>query len=84
MNDDFVKVAGDLTPTVYQNLKRALELGKWPDGRELLPEQKIICMQAVIAYEQLNLPENKRTGYMAQSCASKSAESEHKSLKDPF
>jgi len=83
MSDEFIKVAQDLTPTVYENLKRALELGKWPDGRVMQPEQKTICMQAVIAYEQLNLPEQERTGYMSQSCNSKSTEPEHKPLKDP-
>ena len=33
-----------LDPAVYQSLKRALELGKWPDGRKLSDEQRSICM----------------------------------------
>ena len=37
-----------LDPTVYRNLKRAIELGKWPDGRALTREQRAISLEAVI------------------------------------
>lgn len=60
----FVDVAGSLTPEVYQNLKRAVELGKWPDGRALTPEQREICMEAVLVYESRHLPQQQRTGYL--------------------
>jgi uncharacterized protein len=53
-----------LTPTVYDNLKRAIELGKWPDGTRLTSEQRQMCMQAVIAYEQQHLPPEKHTGHI--------------------
>ncbi|WP_020193286.1 DUF1315 family protein, partial [Pseudomonas putida] len=37
-------------------------------------EQKELSLQAVIAWEMKNLPEDQRTGYMGpQECASKSA-----------
>ncbi|MDI9245047.1 DUF1315 family protein [Marinobacter sp. CHS3-4] len=54
-----------LDPTVYQNLKRSLELGKWPDGRKLTDEQRGICMEAIIYYEEHHqIPQEQRTGYL--------------------
>lgn len=33
-----------MTPEIYQRLVTAVELGKWPDGVALTPEQKrIVC-----------------------------------------
>lgn len=61
-----------LDPTVYQNLRRAIELGKWPDGRKVSDEQRRICLEAVIHYEKThNIPEAERVGYIErQSCGS--------------
>lgn len=54
-----------LDPEVYQNLKRAIELGKWPDGRAMTPEQREISLEAVIYYEDRhNIPEDQRVGYL--------------------
>lgn len=54
-----------LDPAVYQSLKRALELGKWPDGRKLSDEQRSICMEAVIYYEDHHqVPVEERVGYL--------------------
>jgi uncharacterized protein YeaC (DUF1315 family) len=54
-----------LDPTVYQNLRQSIELGRWPDGRKLTPEQREISLQAVIYYENLHkVPEQERTGYI--------------------
>lgn len=54
-----------LDPTVYQNLKRSIELGKWPDGRKITPEQREISLEAVIYYENKhNIPEEQRVGYI--------------------
>ncbi|MBS3803894.1 MAG: DUF1315 family protein [Oleiphilaceae bacterium] len=54
-----------LDPSVYQNLRKAIELGKWPDGRALSKEQRAICVEAVIYYEaRHNIPEHERTGYI--------------------
>lgn len=63
----------NITPEIYANLKEAVELGKWADGRRLTPEQREVCMQAMIAWEQKHLPEEQRTGYMSQSCKSAKA-----------
>jgi len=61
---NFDDILSSITPEVYENLKTAIELGKWADGRELTPEQKEHCMQAVIAYELKHVPAEERTGYV--------------------
>lgn len=53
-----------ITPEIYENLKRAIELGKWFDGSKISAEQKDLCMQAVIAYEHNHFPPEKHTGYI--------------------
>jgi len=40
-----------MTPNTYNNLKQAVETGKWPDGRELDENQKAVCLQAVMLYQ---------------------------------
>lgn len=61
---DYQQLLNTLTPEIYQNLKRAVELGKWPDGKRLSSEQREICMQAMIAYEARHLSPEERTGYV--------------------
>lgn len=46
--NDLVK---NVTPEIYQNLKTAVELGKWPDGAALSDEQKDNSLQLVMAYQ---------------------------------
>jgi hypothetical protein len=63
----------NITPDIYQNLKLAVEIGKWPDGGKLTDEQRELSLQAMIAWEIQNLPEDQHTGYMGpQECGSKS------------
>ena len=70
----FADAIKNITPEIYENLKLAVEIGKWGDGRKLTQEQKELCLQAMIAWEMQNLPEEERTGFMGeQHCASKSA-----------
>ena len=59
--DDLVR---QVTPELYATFKRSLELGRWPDGREMTAEQRAHCLQAVIAYDQLHTPESERGGYI--------------------
>lgn len=67
----FLDMLRSITPETYSTFKTAVELGKWPDGRKLTQEQKEMCLQAMIAWEQQNLPEEERTGYMPpQHCKS--------------
>ncbi|MFO7786759.1 DUF1315 family protein [Vreelandella utahensis] len=52
-----------LDPRIYQRLRESLQLGKWPDGTPLSEEQKRICMEAIIWYEnEHGIPEEERTG----------------------
>lgn len=53
-----------LTPEVIENFKRAIEIGKWPDGKKLSQEQRETCMQAIITYEHLHIDEKERTAYV--------------------
>ncbi|MFC3093576.1 DUF1315 family protein [Alteromonas sediminis] len=40
-----------MTPHTYNNLRQAVETGKWPDGRQLDDNQKAVCLQAVMLYQ---------------------------------
>lgn len=53
-----------MTPDIYAKMRRAIESGSWPDGRQLSEQQREDTMQAIIAYDQLNLPEQERTGFI--------------------
>ena len=46
-----------LNPEIVERLRTAVEIGKWPNGVALTPEQRQTCMQAVYAWEMKNLPE---------------------------
>ena len=54
----------NITPAIYENLKRAVELGKWPNGDGISAEQRQLCLQAVIAYETKHLPPEQHSGYI--------------------
>lgn len=61
----FEDAARKLDPEIYERFKKALELGKWPDGRTLSKEQKEICLQTILVYEiEHNVPEKDRVGYI--------------------
>ena len=74
------KLIKSLTPEIYQNLRSAVALGRWPDGRTVSKEQREYSMQAIIYYEEMhNVPETERVGYMEQRCKSQQRkEVEHK------
>lgn len=60
--DDLI---ANMTPQIYQNMKDALELGRWGDGRALTPEQKEFTLEAMIRYEHMNnIAETERVGYV--------------------
>ena len=46
--DDLIN---SMTPEVYQRLSTAVELGKWPDGVALTPEQKDNSLQLVMLWQ---------------------------------
>lgn len=53
-----------LDEEMVARLKTAVEIGKWPNGIVLTPEQRQTCMQAVLAWEHTHLPVEQRTGYI--------------------
>jgi uncharacterized protein YeaC (DUF1315 family) len=53
-----------ITPEIHRNLKRAVEIGKWPDGSALSVEQRELSLQAVIAYEAKYVAEHERVGFI--------------------
>lgn len=62
--DSFEELIDSITPDVYENLKRAVELGRWPDGSRLRPGQLELSLQALIVYEAKHLPEHERSGFV--------------------
>ena len=61
---NFEQLINNITPDIYQALKRAVEIGKWPNGSMLTPEQKSLVMEAVISYEHLHVDEEERMGFI--------------------
>lgn len=61
---DYLQVIESLSPDIYKRLQRAVELGKWPDGRMLTQEQRANAMQAIIAWGERHLAEGERTGFI--------------------
>jgi uncharacterized protein YeaC (DUF1315 family) len=61
---DFEQIIATMTPEIHENLKRAIEIGKWPNGVLLTLQQKESCMEAVISYEGKFLNEEERVGYI--------------------
>ena len=53
-----------LTPSMVSDLKQAIELGKFPDGRVVSSDQKELMIEATILYDALKLPEEERTGFI--------------------
>jgi uncharacterized protein len=61
---NFKEMIDNMSPEVYVRLKQAVELGKWPNGVRLTPEQTELCLQAVITYDYSNKEEKDRVGYI--------------------
>ncbi|MCL4145756.1 UNVERIFIED_CONTAM: hypothetical protein GTU68_057744 [Idotea baltica] len=61
---DFQELIEAITPDIYNKLKSAVELGKWPDGTQLTPMQKENTLQAIIAYDAHHKAEDERVGYI--------------------
>ena len=61
---DFEQLISNITPEIHTALRRAIEIGKWPNGQRLTPEQKELCMEAVINYEHRHLDEHERVGFI--------------------
>ncbi len=61
---DYQTLIQSMTPDLYRNLRRAVELGKWPDGQPVTREQRENAMQALIAWGEQHLPEDQRIGFI--------------------
>ena len=61
---NYQQLIANITPDIHASLKRAIEIGRWPDGRRLTPEQRELCMEAVIAYETAHVADDARVGYI--------------------
>ncbi|MFZ5653631.1 MAG: DUF1315 family protein [Pseudomonadota bacterium] len=55
-----------ITPEVYRTLQEAVATGRWPDGSRLGEEQRALCLQAVIAWGERQLPPEQRVGHIPQ------------------
>jgi len=53
-----------MSPATYRSLRRAVELGRWPDGSRLTPEQRANALQALIAWGERHLDETERVGFI--------------------
>lgn len=60
----FDELVDSMTEEVWRNMRRAVETGRWPDGRPVEPGQRELCLEAIITWEARHLPEDQRTGYM--------------------
>lgn len=61
---DYQQLIESMSPDVYRSLKRAVEVGKWPDGRELSGEQRESALQAIIAWGEIHLEQQQRVGFI--------------------
>ena len=77
----FDELLSNMTPEIHSTMKTAVELGKWPDGRRLNDEEREACMQAVIAYDEKNLPEDQRVGFIDRTKADGSQHSPSQSTE---
>ena len=61
---EFLQAIMQMPQEVYERLKTAVELGKWPDGKPLTDEQKATSLQAVMAWQSMHLdnPEHMNIG----------------------
>ena len=82
---NFKEMIDNMSPEVYESLKLAVELGKWPNGVRLTDEQKELCLQAVITYDYSNKEEVDRVGYIDTQvhtgCESKADINQHETIK---
>ncbi|MBN4053579.1 DUF1315 family protein [Haliea sp. AH-315-K21] len=62
--ENFEELLSSITPEVHTKLKQAIELGRWENGDRLSKEQVELCMQAVIAYDEVHLNEEEKIGYI--------------------
>ncbi|WP_308363812.1 MULTISPECIES: DUF1315 family protein [unclassified Microbulbifer] len=73
----FQQLLNNLNPQIIGSLKRAIELGKWPNGAAITDEQRRLCAEAVANWEKRSLPVEARVGYVPPKntpCADKTVD----------
>jgi len=61
---DYQQMIDSMTPEIYRALQRAVELGKWPDGKVVSPEQREHALRAIIGWGEKHLTATERVGYI--------------------
>lgn len=51
MSMNLEQMLATITPEVYENLKYAVETGKWQNGQKVTDEQRDNALQLVMAYQ---------------------------------
>jgi uncharacterized protein len=51
---NIIEYAKKLSPSLYKQLKQAVETGKWLDGKALEDKQKEDTLQLIMAYQSLH------------------------------
>lgn len=62
--DTLEDLLATLTPEIHASLKEAVALGRWDNGERLTDEQRALCLQAVIAYDEKFMDAEARVGYV--------------------
>lgn len=62
-------------------VREAIALSQWPNGMKMSKEEKAECLERLLLWEEQNLPEEKRTGYMPTKCASLSGKTDTSILR---
>ena len=70
--DSYSALLAQMTPEIHARLKTAVELGKWENGDRLTSAQLEHCLQAIIAWDKLNLPEHEHIAFIDRSGLGKS------------
>lgn len=63
-SQNFATFSEALSPDIYRQLKKAIELGKWMNGDPLTAQQKAVCLQSIILYENKHFAMTDRVGYV--------------------
>lgn len=84
---DYETLIARMDANTCESLKRAIEIGKFPDGRRLTDDQRALCMEAVLTWEIRHLPPEQRTGYIdrgSKSAGETCAGDDHRHDEQPL
>lgn len=75
------EMIASMTPEVYQRLVTVVEIGKWPDGVALTPEQKENSLQLVLLWQARH---NENPQHMSVAKGGEIVMKSKKQLKEEF